>query len=122
MKITIRQQSLCVRVDEAELALLLAGERIGITCRHGRQALLCMDITLGGDTTLTTGASEGWHLQIHDEAILAYASGLPRRDALVVGLPDGPPLEFEVDVRDSARLRRRRGNAVQPAANQEADS
>ena len=50
-----------------------------------------------------------WRLRLSEPALRDYAETLPRRDALVVELADsgGEPLrlEFEVDVRDSVKIR-----------------
>lgn len=107
MKLTLRPEALRVRVDEAELARLLAGECLRVACHHGEQPLLALAVTLAATTTLAPAAG-GWQLQLDRGAVTQYGTGLPRRDALELPLDGGPALEFDVDVRDSVRVRRRR--------------
>lgn len=107
MKLTVRPESLRVRVDEAELAHLLDGGRLHLTCHHGPRPLLALAVELGAHTALAA-AGDGWHLCLERDQVTAYCAGLPRKDALALVLAEGPALEFDVDVRDSARVRGRR--------------
>ena len=109
MKVQLQEQSLRLRIDEAELSRLLDGSPIdnhihwpdGRTERH-RLAL--------GDSPGWRRDDEGWCVTLDDAEVRAFAQHLPSRDGLALALPvsGGAALQllFDVDVRDSVRHRR----------------
>lgn len=110
MKVQMQGQQLRLRISEAELVRLQAGEVIvnltrmpgGITCR---QHLLL------GDAAQPALIAEpgGWRFLLPRMRLADYVVRLPCREglALRLALEDGEVLdiEFEVDVRDSVRSR-----------------
>jgi hypothetical protein len=107
MKLQVQQQSLRVRVTEAELQDLLSGSPLRLDLGFDGSTLLAVEVGTGPDTSIVAGAC--WRLSLSEVALRAYAGTLPRRDALVAALTGsgGEPLrlEFEVDVRDSVKVR-----------------
>jgi hypothetical protein len=107
MKLQVRRQALRVRVTEAELKDLLAGSTLRLDLRFSGQRMLTLELTTGPETSVQPG--EVWRLRLCETALRDYAGTLPRRDALVAeltGSEDEPlRLEFEVDVRDSVKVR-----------------
>jgi hypothetical protein len=109
MKVQLQEQALRLRIDEAELARLLAGgtlenvtrwpdsrderQRLAIATQHGWRR-----------------SDDGWQVELADAAVRELAARLPSRDGLSfeLALPGGGALEvlFDVDVRDSVRQRR----------------
>lgn len=120
MKLQIQGDSLRFRVDEAELAHLLAGEML-----HNRTQIAAdrhFSQTLGmhaGAKPLLQLLPETWQVLLPQDRLRDYVARLPCRDALVFELPmtDAVVLivQFEVDVRDSLQVRgpRRRGESPQ---------
>lgn len=111
MKLQIESQRLRFRVDEAELARLLAGESVVDQTRIADSQSVGRRIALGpfAEVQLTWGEEE-IRLDLPQDAVRSYADSLPRRDALSFTLgvgTDAPVLsiDFEVDVRDSVRQR-----------------
>lgn len=110
MKVQMQGQSLRVRISEAELARLLAGEAIdnltrlpgGECCRHEVRVV-------GGDEPTLLAGEGGWTLSLSRGQLDPYVARLPCREGLAFRLAVGigPDLEvdFEVDVRDSVRSR-----------------
>ncbi|MEO5566745.1 MAG: hypothetical protein ABIR05_08880 [Luteimonas sp.] len=121
MKIQMQGQRIRLRVDEAELARLQAGEVVenltrlpgGIDCRQQ----LC--VTEGPDALLVAVAA-GWQFGLPRDLLQAYVARLPCREGLRLHLPlpGGDDIEFgfEVDVRDSVRNRgvKSSGNQARP--------
>jgi hypothetical protein len=107
MKLHVQQQSLRVRVTEAELQDLLSGRSLRLDVTFGGTTLFGLLVVGGPETSFEPGST--WRLRLSEPALRVYAESLPRRDALVVELanPGGEPLrlEFEVDVRDSVKIR-----------------
>lgn len=109
MKLQLHGQQLRFRIDEAELARLLAGQpvadrtRLGTAQSHER----CLHLHDSAAATLEWN-EESMALTLPRAAVQDYAAALPRRDALRLRLGDGETaliLDFEVDVRDSVRTR-----------------
>lgn len=108
MRVQQQSQSLRLRIDEAELARLLAGDAVqNETCwpdgRIERQRLALaeqLDWQRDGD---------GWRVTLPASEVHALAARLPSRDGLSweIPVPGGEALRilFDVDVRDSARKR-----------------
>jgi hypothetical protein len=107
VKLQVHEQSLRVRVTEAELKDLLAGSPLRLDLPFNGQRLLTLELTTGPETSVQPG--DVWRLRLSEAALRAYAGTLPRRDALAAALTGsgGEPLrlEFEVDVRDSVKVR-----------------
>ena len=108
MRVQQREQSLRLRIDEAELARLLAGQEIrNETCwpddRIERQR-----VTLA-DRLDWRRDDDGWRVALPEADVRALAARLPSRDGLSwdMPVPGGEALHilFDVDVRDSARKR-----------------
>lgn len=116
MKVQLQGQALRLRIDEAELAQLLAGVTVGNEThwpdgRVERQQLALAD----GHGWQRDG--DGWRVMLDESEVNALAAHLPSRDGLSLSLPaqGGKALQvlFDVDVRDSVRQRRagRQGRA-----------
>jgi hypothetical protein len=107
MRLQVQQQSLRVRVTEAELQDLLSGKSLRLEVAFGERPLFGLHVACGLETSLEPGPV--WRLRLCETALRAYRETLPRRDALEAELTGscGDPLrlEFEVDVRDSVRIR-----------------
>lgn len=110
MKVQMQDQTLRLRISEAELARLQAGDVIGNVTRlpggiASRQAMQLVD----GDTPSLVVTGEGWTYHLPRGLLAPYVARLPCRDGLSTGLPVGEGMElavdFEVDVRDSVRRR-----------------
>lgn len=118
MKLQLQGQSIRLRVDEAELALLLAGETVvnrttlGVSAEFS-QCLVLSACSGAGEGTGTAPSfvvrDEGWDVTLPRDAIEVYARQLPCRHALAFELDLGGAkpvqLDFEVDVRDSLKAR-----------------
>ena len=110
MKVQMQGQRLRLRVDEAGLARLLAGEVLenltrlpgGIDCR---QQVRVID----GDAPLVQAVEGGWCFELPGRDLDAYIARLPCREGLAFRLPlpdaNEIQIDFEVDVRDSVRSR-----------------
>ena len=110
MKIQLQGQSLRLRIDEAELARLQAGEAIENT------TVLPEGLTLRQQVVATDGAlarvvaqAQGFVFELPAAQLAPYIARLPCRDglrfALSVAGADAIGIHFEVDVRDSVRNR-----------------
>lgn len=107
MKAQWQDDALRLRVDEGELARLLAGESLRLQARlHGRP-LFAFELRAGEALALSAG--EGWLCVLPLAALRDYVATLPRRDPLVLWPDAGDAaslrLDFEVDVRDSRKQR-----------------
>lgn len=109
MKVQIQSQSLRLRIDEGELARLLAGEVLENQTWLGTPGALSQrlqlhdmaEVLLDGDTHALT-------IRLPREDVLALQARLPCRDGLSFVLPTQAlplQLQFDVDVRDSVRQR-----------------
>lgn len=112
MKLQIENQHLRLRIDESELAKLLAGDRID-TQTHFAQAFsiaFTLRLTQAAEANVT-GQADAWNIEVPQAAVGAHANRLPTREGLKFVLPargqnDPLMLLFDVDVRDSARRRK----------------
>lgn len=118
MKLQVHGQSLRLRIDEAELARLLAGETILNTTTLGAGQVFAqsLDLRAADVPELETRAGR-WTLRLPRTVVDDYVLRLPCRDALAfeLHLPGDASvsLRFEVDVRDSLQARgARRRNPV----------
>ena len=110
MKLQLQTQTLRFRIDEAELAELLAGKPVGNTTMLPNGDVFESTVNLTAADAAEIETFPGlWQLQLPRAAVLAYVERLPCRDRLRFSLPveGGGSLEvgFEVDVRDSVRAR-----------------
>jgi hypothetical protein len=107
MQLKVQQQSLRVRVTEEELQDLLSGKSLRLDVTFGGSSLFGLHVVCGPETSFEPGSV--WRLRLSATALRVYAESLPRRDALVAELTGsgGEPLrlEFDVDVRDSVKVR-----------------
>lgn len=109
MKVQIQSQSLRLRIDESELARLLAGEVLENQTWLGTPGVLSQRLQLH-DTAeaLLDGDIHALMIKLPREDVLALQARLPCRDGLGFVLPtQARPLQvqFDVDVRDSVRQR-----------------
>jgi hypothetical protein len=109
MKLQIEGAQLRFRLSEAELARLLDGETVldqtPLPDRTHTTRALCLSDT---DTATFRWQGTDLDLTLPRTAVAAYATTLPRRDALGFVLGDSAAplqIDFEVDVRDSVRSR-----------------
>ena len=110
MKIQLQGQGMRLRISEAELARLQAGETVenltrlpgGAACRHALRKVA------GAQAALQAEAG-GWTFLLPADPLQAYVARLPCRDGLrfrlAVADDDAIEIDFEVDVRDSVRSR-----------------
>ncbi|HEL7749481.1 DUF7009 family protein [Stenotrophomonas maltophilia] len=110
MKVQLQDQSVRLRLDEAELARLLAGESVENMTRFGGIEGWGMAVSLhGGEQPVLLDAGTFCRLVLPRPAVEALAARLPCRDGLPfdIALEDGGQLQlqFDVDVRDSVRQR-----------------
>jgi hypothetical protein len=107
MKVQLQSRSMRVRIDEAELGELLAGATLDLHVGTAGQPLLALRVELAD--ALTLQHDHGWQLRLPSTEVHTYVDGLPRRDALVLQVEgEGSAalrIEFEVDVRDSVKVR-----------------
>lgn len=112
MKLQHQAQTLRFRVDEAELAVLLAGGEVANRlCIPGGPSL-CQTLVLAElETAAIGGTPTHWRVALPRAAVESYCGRLPCRDGLpfqAAAQQDGGSalrMVFEVDVRDSARTR-----------------
>jgi hypothetical protein len=122
MKLQLQGQRMRLRLDEAELARLLAGEAIVNATEPGEGLRFCQSLRLHSDAQSTLQATPyEWQVGLPKAVVNEYVQRLPCREALEFTLAcDGGvvlPLDFEVDVRDSLQVRgarRRRGGDPAP--------
>jgi hypothetical protein len=108
MKIQFQEGLMRVRSDETELAELLDGGELALKVASAGQSVFSLKVQLAERLALRPGKS--WRLDLPADQVRAFAGTLPRRDALVFQLPGATQpiqLDFEVDVRDSRKLRGR---------------
>ena len=112
MKFQIEGQKLRVRIDEEELARLLAGE--ALKTRTGFADAFAIDFAVRatqGNGATFLGQVDAWQIGLPDAALREHAARLPTREGLsytLAGKDAGDTLQllFDVDVRDSVRHRR----------------
>jgi len=109
MKLQIDDQHLRVRINEDELAQLLAGASVTSRTQFADAFALQCQLSLGAlGVASLTGPPAAWQILLPEDAVRDLASRLPARDGLrfELGGPsesDTLTLLFDVDVRDSAR-------------------
>lgn len=108
MRVQLENQTLRLRIDETELAQMLAGGIAENRTRlpDGRHEI--QQIRLASQTGWQREDAR-WCIELPDAEVRALSARLPSRDGLHFDLPtpDGGTLQilFDVDVRDSARKR-----------------
>lgn len=110
MKLQIQGQRLRFRLNEDELARLLAGETIANSTDVGWGARFSQHLLLHPSPTPRLDAAQGeWRLYLPESAVRDYEARLPCREALSFELARNGDvvlsLRFEVDVRDSLQMR-----------------
>ncbi|MCO5054130.1 hypothetical protein [Thermomonas sp.] len=110
MKVQLQGQSLRLRIDEAELARLRDGEEITNTTALPGPGACAQRMALTDATQVGfSGSSGDWLLLLPQAQVEDYVQRLPCKDGLHYALPASAgrtlTIDFEVDVRDSARLR-----------------
>jgi len=110
MKLQLQGQRMRLRLDEAELARLLAGEVIVNATEVGAGSRFSQSLCLHADAQPTLQATPGeWQVGLPEAAVRDYVQRLPCREALEFALAyEGDAvlsLHFEIDVRDSLQLR-----------------
>lgn len=108
MRVQQQGQALRVRIDESELARLLAGDTVTNTTRWPDGSLQVQRVILA-EEAVWQHMADGWLVHVPATAVRDLATQLPSRDGLSFVL-GGLVLSFDVDVRDSAR-RLREGRA-----------
>lgn len=108
MRVQLEEQSLRLRVDEAELARLLAGGTAENRTQLPDGRLETQQLKLAPH--LGWRRDEGtWQIELPETDVRALSERLPSREGLRFELPshNGNALQlmFDVDVRDSARKR-----------------
>lgn len=115
MKLQIEAQHLRIRIDEDELARLLAGAAVvGHTQFAGAFMMHCTLRLQPGSEALFAGQADAWQIGLPEAAVREHAARLPTREGLRYLLPgerdaDALELLFDVDVRDSTRRRYGKG-------------
>jgi hypothetical protein len=108
MRVQLEGQTLRLRVDEAELAQLLAGGDAGNRTQLPDGQTQEQRVRLTAQLSWRHDESR-WQIGLPEAEVRALSTRLPSRDGLRFDLPtpDGGKLEllFDVDVRDSARKR-----------------
>ncbi|MBT2767391.1 hypothetical protein J7J08_07045 [Stenotrophomonas sp. ISL-67] len=122
MKVQLQHQSVRVRVDEDELARLLAGQTLSNLTRLGTAPPWALLIVLGTqDAASLEYEGHAPRIVLPAGLITAYSGRLPCRDGLSFRLEQGHEalqVQFDVDVRDSIRQRgaTRRGTVDVPVS------
>lgn len=113
MKCQIDGQKLRVRIDEDELARLLEGHPLQSVSRFANAFSITVVIEpVASEAAALSGDAAAWRIALPLTDLRHHAARLPSRDGLTYRLPgraDADMLEllFDVDVRDSARRRRK---------------
>ena len=110
MKAQLQGQSLRLRIDEAELARLQAGEVIeNLTLLPGGGGLRQQLVLAAAAAPRLLALEDGCRFELPAALLAPYVVRLPCREGLVFSLPvaeaDAIEIHFEVDVRDSVKNR-----------------
>lgn len=115
MKVQLDGQHLRLRIDEDELARLLAGHAVIARTRFGGRFAVSATLRVDARTEpALEGDVEDWRFILPADEVRALAGRLPTREGLGWTLPSARDaagtleLRFDVDVRDSARRLRER--------------
>ncbi|MEO8999775.1 MAG: hypothetical protein ABI227_00435 [Rhodanobacter sp.] len=111
MKLQIEAQRLRIRIDEDELAQLLAGNVVAAQTQFATAFMLHFTLRLLHEVEpVLAGHADAWQIELPEAAVREHATHLPTREGLRYLLPcergvDALELLFDVDVRDSVRRR-----------------
>ncbi len=106
MKWQVEGQQWRLRVDEAELQHLLAGEAVTLASQAPGFAYALELVLHPGAEAAVSGDAAAWRVALPSADVRALAARLPSKDGIRFGVttPAGDlELRFDVDVRDSAR-------------------
>ncbi|MFZ0870958.1 MAG: hypothetical protein WAM90_09545 [Rhodanobacter sp.] len=112
MKFQIEGQKLRIRIDEDELARLLAGEALATRTGFADAFAISFAVrTTQDDAATLIGQADAWQIGLPDAELREHAARLPTREGLRYtlagkGTENTLQLLFDVDVRDSVRHRR----------------
>jgi hypothetical protein len=112
LKLQVEGQKLRIRVDEDELARLLAGDGVELRTQFAGAFVIRFVVRATEDGSASfAGQADDWQISLPAADLRVHAGRLPARDGLRYILPGKDsmtPLEllFDVDVRDSVRRRR----------------
>lgn len=113
MRVQQQAQALRLRIDEAELATLLAGGVVENVTRWPDARIERQQLVLAARYGWQRDDG-GWRMQLAEAGVRDLAARLPSRDGLAfeLAVPGGVALRvlFDVDVRDSARRHRAQRN------------
>lgn len=101
MRVQQQGQALRLRIDEAELARLLAGEAVDNTTRWPDGRAEAQRVALA-EAARWQRADDGWRVELPQAEVRALAARLPSREGIAFAL-EGLDVTFDVDVRNSAR-------------------
>lgn len=108
MRVQLKNQALRLRIDEPELARLLAGDSVD-NATHWPDGTVSHQRVRLAEEHAWQRDQNGWCLRLAESAVQQLAARLPSREGLEfeLAVPGGEPLHvlFDVDVRDSARRR-----------------
>ena len=110
MKVQLQEQTLRLRLDEAELAALQAGQAVGNRTRLLPDCVFSVRIHLTAvdESAMHALAGDIW-VGLPRSLLAPYVARLPCREGLRIEFPldgaDRLTLDIEVDVRDSVRSR-----------------
>lgn len=109
MKLQFEGQKLRLRIDEDELATLLAGASVHAHTRVADAFDMACTVRLSeaGDASVE-GAAGNWFVHLPQALVRELATRLPTRDGLSFEVvardaANNLSLQFDIDVRDSAR-------------------
>lgn len=112
MKVQLQGQQVRLRISEAELARLQAGEVVENLTRLPAGRVLRQWLQVGErPQPVLLADAEGWGCLLPSAGLAAYVARLPCRDGLRFCLPlaqdaeETVEIDLEVDVRDSVRSR-----------------
>ena len=110
MKVQLQGQSLRLRIDEAELAQLRGGKKVANATTLPGPGACIQRLSLGELLQAEfSGDAADWYMVLPRAQVEDYVERLPCKQGLAVSLPlpsgDVLEVEFEVDVRDSAKVR-----------------
>lgn len=110
MKVQISEQSLRIRLDEAEFARLREGETLSNQTALGATATWSLHLVAcaASDWSCMSAGQGGSTLSVPRSRLQEYTARLPCRDGIEATLGDGATaiaIALEVDVRDSVRQR-----------------
>ncbi|RMH93785.1 hypothetical protein EBB59_03835 [Lysobacter pythonis] len=110
MKVQLTDKALRWRIDERELAALLAGDPVSLAPCAGALGLACLLALSDDDTPRFDPTAGRWSLRLPRALVEAHVATLPSREGVRVDI-GALSFLFEVDVRESVRAGRSRAPA-----------